>query len=131
MRLNVPNALTAVRIALIPACYMAFVKICDKVAGACISGEELRTSQQAIISVIAFVLAIGLLFLRRSRVRDAAFQLLVLFGQLWLVIKLIDSHERPETVMVVALIVIELAHEVIARIRAPRERAAELPAVPA
>ena len=123
--------LVGLGIALIPACYMAFVKLCDRVAGDCISGEELETSQQAIISVVAFAVAIGLLFTGRSRARDAAFQLLVLFGQLWLLLKLIDSGERPEAIMVIALIVLELGYEAVTRVRAGRDRAAESPAVAA
>lgn len=117
--------LAGLGIALIPASYMATVKLCDDIAGTCISGEELETSQQAIISVVAFAAAAGLLLLRRSRARDVAFQALVLFGQLWLLLKLIDSHERPETVLVVALIAMELCYEVVARVRHARERAAE------
>jgi uncharacterized RDD family membrane protein YckC len=116
--------LAGLGVALVPAAWMASVKLCDKIAGTCISGEELTTSRQAIISVIAFVLAMGVLIVPRSRPRDAAFQVLVLFGQVWLTIKLIDSHERPETVMLIALIVIELAYEVLIRVRAARERAA-------
>jgi len=111
---------------------MASVKLCDKIAGACISGDELTNSQQAIISVIAFVLAIGVLIVPRSRARDAVFQVLVLFGQVWLTIKLIDSHERTGQVLVIALIVIELGYEVLTRVRAARERAAaQSPAVAA
>lgn len=123
--------LVGLGVTLIPACWMASVRVCDKVAGTCISGEELTTSKQAIVSVIAFALAIGVLLVPRSRVRDAAFQVLVLFGQLWLVLKLIDSHERPETVMVIALIALELVWEAVARVRAARERAAPPPAVAA
>ena len=124
--------LAGLGVALVPACYMASVKLCDKIAGACISGDELTNSQQAIISVIAFVLAIGVLIVPRSRARDALFQVLVLFGQVWLTIKLIDSHERTGQVLVIALIVIELGYEVLTRVRAARERAAaQSPAVAA
>jgi uncharacterized RDD family membrane protein YckC len=121
--------LVGLGVALVPACYMASVKLCDKVAGDCISGPELDASKQAIISVIAFVLAVGVLFAPRSRARDVAFRVLVLFGQAWLVLKLLDSHNRAEYVMVIGLIVLELAYEGIARVRLSRERVAESPAV--
>jgi hypothetical protein len=120
--------LVGLGVALVPACYMASVKLCDRIAGTCIKGDDLHTSQLAIVSVIAFAIAIGLLLVPRSRVRDAAFCLLVLFGQAWLTLKLIDSHERPETVLVIALIVIELVYEVVTQVRTSRERAAESPA---
>jgi uncharacterized RDD family membrane protein YckC len=124
--------LVGLGVSIVPACYMASVKLCDKIAGTCISGAELRTSQQAIISVIAFALAIGVLLVPRSRMRDAAFIALVLFGQVWLTIKLINSHERAEYVMVIALIVLQLSGEMLARLHAARERAADrTPAVAA
>ena len=123
--------LAGLGIALVPACYMASVKLCDRIAGTCISGEELETSQQAIVSVVAFALAVGVLLLGRSRVRDAAFKTLVLFGQAWLLLKLIDSHERPETVLVIGLIVLQLAYEVVVGVRSARDRAAETPPVAA
>jgi uncharacterized RDD family membrane protein YckC len=116
--------LVGLGIALIPASYMAAVKLCDNIAGACISGDALTTSKQAIVSVVAFLVAAGLLVVPRSRARDVAFQVLVLFGQVWLLLKLIDSHERPEMVMVIALIVLELGYEVATRVRAARDRAA-------
>jgi uncharacterized RDD family membrane protein YckC len=123
--------LVGLGIALIPASYMASVKLCDDIAGTCISGAELDASQQAIISVVAFAAAAALLLLRRSRARDVAFQVLVLFGQAWLLLKLTDSRETPEAILVGALIAIELGYEVVARMRAARERAAEPPAVAA
>ena len=123
--------LVGLGVALVPACWTAFVRVCDKVAGTCISGEELTSSKQAIVSVIAFAIAIAVLLVARSRARDAVFQVLVLFGQLWLVLKLVDSGERPETVMVVGLIVLELVWEAVSRVRAARERAAESRAVAA
>jgi uncharacterized RDD family membrane protein YckC len=116
-------------VSLVPASYMASVKLCDKIAGVCISGEALTASQQAIISVIAFVLAIGVLVVPRSPARDTAFYVLVLFGQVWLTLKLIDSHNRAEYVMVIALIVTELLYEVVTRVRAARERDLPSPAV--
>jgi len=123
--------LAGLGVALVPASYMTSVKLCDNIAGACISGDELTNSQQAIISVIAFVLAIGVLIVPRSRARDAAFQVLVLFGQVWLTIKLVDSHERTGQVLVIGLIVIELVYEVLTRVWAARERAAQSHAVAA
>ena len=114
--------LVGLGVSLVPAAYMASVKICDKVAGTCISGDELSNSRQAIVSVIAFLVAIAVLvFAPRARVRDVAFRVLVLFGQVWLVLRLIDSHERTGQVMVIALIVIELTYEVLIRVRAARE----------
>jgi uncharacterized RDD family membrane protein YckC len=123
--------LVGLSVALVPASYMASVKLCDNIAGACISGDALTTSKQAIISVIAFVLAIGVLAVPRSRARDAAFQVLVLFGQVWLTLKLIDSHDRAEYAMVIALIVLELLYEAVSRVRAMREREVPSPAVAA
>jgi uncharacterized RDD family membrane protein YckC len=124
--------LVGLGVSLVPACYMASVKLCDKVAGACISGNELSNSQQAIVSVIAFVAAIGVLaFAPRSRSRDIAFRVLVLFGQVWLVLRLIESHERAGNAMVIALIVIQLSYEVLTRVRAAREGDVPSPAVAA
>ncbi len=117
--------LVGLGVALVPACYMASVKLCDNVAGTCITGEQLDVSQQAIVSVIAFALAAAALIAPPSAVRDAAFRLLVLFGQVWLTLKLNQSHERAEVVMLVALMAGELAYELFARVRAARERAAE------
>jgi uncharacterized RDD family membrane protein YckC len=124
--------LVGLGVALVPACYMASVKLCDNVAGACISGNELSNSQQAIVSVIAFVAAIGVLaFAPRSRARDIAFRVLVLFGQVWLVLRMSESHERTGNALVIALIIIQVAYEVITRVRAAREREAPSPAVAA
>jgi len=122
--------LVGLGVSLVPASYMASVKLCDNIAGTCISGNELTNSQQAIVSVIAFVAAIGVLaFAPRSRARDIAFRVLVLFGQVWLVLRLIESHERSGNAMVVALIVIQLGYEVLTRVRAARERDVPSPAV--
>jgi uncharacterized RDD family membrane protein YckC len=124
--------LAGLGVSLVPASYMASVKLCDKVAGACISGDQLHNSQQAIVSVIAFVAAIGVLaFAPRSQVREIAFRVLVLFGQVWLVLRLNESHERTGNAMVIALIVIQLAYEVITRVRAARERDVPSPTVAA
>jgi uncharacterized RDD family membrane protein YckC len=123
--------LTGLGVSLVPASYMASVKLCDKVAGTCISGHDLSNSKQAIISVIAFVVAIGVLFVPRSLARDMAFKILVLFGQVWLVLRLHESNERSGQAMIIVLIVIQLTYEVVTRVRAARDRAAESPAVAA
>ena len=124
--------LAGLGVALVPACWMASVKTCDQIAGTCISGDDLSNSRQAVVSVILLLIAAGLLVLRRSPARDAAFAALVLLGQLWLLVKLIDSRERPETIMVIALIALEIGYEIVSRVRRARDRAAEAaPAAPA
>ena len=65
---------------------MASVKLCDGIAGACITGDELSHSRQAIVSVVAFLAATGLLAVRRTPARHAAFAGLVLLGLLTVVV---------------------------------------------
>jgi uncharacterized RDD family membrane protein YckC len=120
--------LVGLGVALIPACYAASVRLCDNIAGTCISGAELEASQQAIYSVIAFVIAIGVLMVKRSTVRDLAFAVLVLGGQIWLVMKLMSKDELSGGLLVMALIVLELGYEAFKRVRASREGAAAPPA---
>jgi hypothetical protein len=110
--------LVGLGIALVPATYMAAVKLCGSVAGTCIGGDELSNSRQAVVSVVAFALAAGLMALRRTPVRDVAFAALVLIGQLWLLLRLLDAGEVPAAVMVAGLIALGVGYELITRLRA-------------
>jgi hypothetical protein len=110
--------LVGLGVALVPASYMAAVRLCDVFAGTCVTGDELSNSRQAIVSVIAFGLAAGLLAVRRTPARDGAFAALVLLGQLWLLLRLLEAGETPAVVMVILLIGLGIGYELGARVRA-------------
>ena len=115
--------LAGLGIAFVPACWMASVKLCEGIAGACVTGDELSHSRQAVVSVVAFLAATGLLALPRTPARHAAFAGLVLLGQGWLLLKLLALDEVPPAVLIVVLVALEIGYEVTARIRAPRATA--------
>ena len=112
--------LAGLGIALVPASYMAAVKLCGSLAGTCVEGDELSNSRQAIVSVVAFLLAAGLMALprRRSRARDTAFAALVLAGEVWLLLRLIEARETPAAVLLTGLIALGIGYEVVTRLRA-------------
>jgi hypothetical protein len=110
--------LVGLGIALVPATYMAVVKLCGHVSGTCISGDELSNARQAIVSVIAFALAAGLMALRRTPARDIAFAALVLIGQLWLLLRLLEAKEVPAAIMVIGLIALGVGYEIVTHVRA-------------
>jgi hypothetical protein len=110
--------LVGLGVAFVPAFYMAAVKLCGSLAGTCITGDELSNSRQAIVSVIAFALAAGLMVLRRTPARDAAFAALVLLGQVWLLLRLLEADEVPAVVLVSVLIAGGLGYELVTRVRA-------------
>jgi hypothetical protein len=110
--------LVGLGVALVPATYMAAVKLCSGIAGTCITGDELSNARLAIVSVIAFALAAALMALPRTPVRDIAFAALVLLGQLWLLLRLLEADEVPAAIMVIVLIVLGAGYEVVTRARA-------------
>ena len=104
-------------IALVPSCWMAAADLCGSLAGACAPPDVLAASRLAVVSVAAFVLAAGSLALRRSRARDAVFAGLVLFGQIWLVLRLRDAGYSEPAILIVVLIAVEVGYEPVARVR--------------
>lgn len=113
-------------VATVPAFYMATVKLCDRIAGTCISGDELSNSRHAVASLIAFAAAAVLPAARRrrTRARDLAFAALVLVGELWLLLRLLEAGEVPAVVLIIALIATGLGYEAVARTRMRAGRAA-------
>ena len=106
-----------------PACYMASVKLCDndRRRASPASSSTCRSRRSSAWSRSRSRSAV--LIAPRSAVRDAAFQVLVLFGQAWLAAQAepvararrgrhADRADRPA----------ELAYEVFARVRSGRER---------
>jgi hypothetical protein len=102
---------------IVPATYMAAVRVCDKVGGVCPTGDDLTSSKQAAFSLVLFAAALALLFVRRSVARDIAFALLVLLGEIWLLLKLRDVGEQAGQIVIGVLILGSLAYEVIIRVR--------------
>jgi uncharacterized RDD family membrane protein YckC len=102
---------------LVAATYMSAVDLCDPIAGTCVKGDLLTSSRQAVFSVVAFAVGLALLRLRRSAARDAAFALVVLAGEGWLLVQLIDRDATPLPQIVAALIALQLVYELLTRVR--------------
>jgi hypothetical protein len=103
---------------ILPASYMAFVKICSKLSGVCPTGNELHHERQAAFSLILFALATALMLVKRSPLRDAAVAALTLAGEVWLIVKLRGINELSGELVIIALIVTGIAYEILTRVRA-------------
>jgi hypothetical protein len=118
-------------VSLVPAAYMSSVDLCGQVSGTCLKSSDMSDSRQAVFSVAAFALAAALLFLRRSAARDAAFTVLVLVGEAWLVVKLRDRGISTLPAIVMALIAVGVVYEIRRVVRRARYGSGEGEPAPA
>jgi hypothetical protein len=112
---------------ILPASYMAFVKVCSRLGGVCPTGSDLHHEKQAVFSLILFLLASALMLLKRSPARDAGVAVLTLLGEIWLLVKLRGIDELSGELVILALIVAGVLYEILTRVRAEPQPSAAPP----